>query len=320
MRVGEKHCGCLPRHAAPERKPALPSPAPSPQPHDWIDLPGGEFTMGSDAAEGYPEDGEGPARRVFVSPFALARTTVTNAQFNAFVRATRHITDAEAAGESFVFWLQASAAQRRAVRRVPRGLPWWLPVEGACWQRPEGPGSSIEGRLDHPVVHVSWQDAQAYCAWAGVRLPSEAEWEFAARSGRAGARFPWGDTLDNEGARRANLWQGRFPDAPAAGWQPGPMRADALPPNAWGLHHITGNVWQWCADAFSPTYHLDTPARDPLQLRETGRRSLRGGSFLCHASYCHRYRVAARSANSPASAASNVGFRVAAGRAPRPAG
>lgn len=307
-------CCCPPR--TPEGAPALAAPVPpasaaSAVRHDWVPLAGGSFTMGSDAAEGYPEDGEGPARRVTLSPFALARTTVTNAQFNAFVRATRHITDAEAAGESFVFWLQASEAQRRAVRRVPRGLPWWLPIEGACWQRPEGPGSSIDGRPDHPVVHVSWHDAQAYCAWAGVRLPTEAEWELAARSGRERARFPWGDALDNEGAGRANLWQGRFPDAPAAGWQPAPMAAAALPPNAYGLHHVTGNVWQWCADAFSPTYHLETPARDPLLARETGRRALRGGSFLCHASYCHRYRVAARNGNAPASTASNVGFRVA---------
>lgn len=302
---------CTPQAATAPHACAAVAPAAATVVHDWVHLPGGEFTMGSDAQEGYPEDGEGPARRVCLGPFALARSTVTNAQFNAFVRATRHVTDAEAAGESFVFWLQAGAAQRRAVRRVPRGLPWWLPLEGACWQRPEGPGSSIEGRPDHPVVHVSWHDAQAYCTWAGVRLPTEAEWEFAARSGLEGARFPWGNALDNEGATRANLWQGRFPDAPAAGWRPGVLPAAALPPNAYGLHHITGNVWQWCADAFSPTYHQDTPARDPLQAHETGRRSMRGGSFLCHESYCHRYRVAARGSNSPASAAGNVGFRVA---------
>lgn len=279
---------------------------------DWADIPAGEFTMGSDAAEGFAEDGEGPARRVAVSAFRLARTAVTNAQFRAFVRATSYVTEAEQAGSSFVFYLQVERERRRALRTVSRELPWWLQVEGACWQRPAGPGSGVHDRLDHPVVHVSWNDAAAYCAWAGVRLPTEAEWEYAARGGLADALYPWGDELEPGGVRQCNIWQGEFPAAPADGWQPQTVAADAFAPNGWGLYNMAGNAWEWCADWFSPGYHRETAASDPLQDRATGRRSLRGGSFLCHASYCNRYRVAARGSNTPGSSASNCGFRVAA--------
>lgn len=278
----------------------------------WIELRGGRFRMGSDAADGYPEDGEGPSREVSLDPFSIAATTVTNAEFSRFVRETRYITDAERIGLSHVFYLQVDPAIRHSVREVPRGLPWWLPIEFACWQRPEGAGSSIIDRPDHPVVHVSWNDAQAYCDWAGCRLPTEAEWEFAARGGLEGSRFPWGDGTDFNA--RCNIWRGNFPAGPADGWRPGPVAVTALPPNGHGLHHATGNVWQWCADWFSPAYHLETAARNPRQDRITGRRSQRGGSFLCHASYCNRYRVAARNGNTPASTSGNCGFRVVAAR------
>jgi formylglycine-generating enzyme required for sulfatase activity len=279
---------------------------------ELLDLPGGEFTMGTDSAEGFAEDGEGPARRVRVSPFAIARTAVTNAQFRAFVRATSYITEAEQAGSSFVFYLQLEPERRGAIRQVSRELPWWLPVEGACWQRPAGPDSGIHDKLGHPVVHVSWNDAAAYCAWAGLRLPSEAEWEFAARGGLEGALYPWGDALEPDGARRCNIWRGQFPSQPDPGWQPGTLPAAAFAPNGWGLFNMAGNAWEWCADWFSPEYHRATAALDPLQEHATGRRSLRGGSFLCHASYCNRYRVAARGSNTPGTSTSNIGFRVAA--------
>ncbi|MEJ8838698.1 formylglycine-generating enzyme family protein [Ramlibacter sp. AN1133] len=275
-------------------------------------LPGGRFVMGTDACEGFAEDGEGPAREVEVSPFRIAPTAVTNAQFRAFVRATRYITDAEAAGSSFVFYLQVEVQRRAAIRQVSRELPWWLQVEGACWQRPAGAGSGIADRMDHPVVHISWNDAAAYCAWAGLRLPTEAEWEYAARGGLAQQRYPWGDAFEPGGERCCNTWQGHFPAQPAPGWAPGTVPADAFTPNGYGLHNMAGNAWEWCADWFSPTYHRTTAVRDPLQERATGRRSLRGGSFLCHESYCNRYRVAARGSNSPESSASNLGFRVAA--------
>jgi formylglycine-generating enzyme required for sulfatase activity len=276
-----------------------------------VRIAGGEFTMGTDADDAVPEDGEGPARRVVVGAYALARATVTNREFAAFVRATRYVTDAERSGSSFVFYLQVPETARRAARQVASGLPWWLPVADACWQRPEGPGSHVHARSEHPVVHVTWNDAQAYCAWAGARLPTEAEWEFAARGGREGARFPWGNELERDGEPRCNVWRGLFPNAPAAGWTPGPVAADALEANGFGLHNMCGNVWEWCADWFSPTYHADTGPANPAYLHPTGRRSMRGGSFLCHDSYCNRYRVSARSSNTPESSSSNCGFRVA---------
>lgn len=309
-----KSC-CVPQGAAvPAAAVPLPRPGgargPSPE---LVAIAGGEFTMGTDdAAQGFAEDGEGPARRVVVSDFAIAPTMVTNAQFREFVRATGYITEAEQAGSSFVFYLQVDPERRRTIRQVSRELPWWLPVEGACWQRPAGPGSSIHDRLDHPVVHVSWHDAAAYCAWVGVRLPTEAEWEYAARGALEQRLYPWGDELEPGGERRCNIWQGEFPAQPAAGWQPGTVAADAFAPNGYGLYNMAGNAWEWCADWFSPAYHRETAARDPLQDRPTGRRSQRGGSFLCHASYCNRYRVAARGANSPGTSTSNCGFRVAA--------
>lgn len=277
-----------------------------------IALPGGAFAMGTDSDEGYAEDGEGPARIVHVSPFSIAPAAVTNAEFAAFVRATRYVTDAERAGASFVFYLQVDPALREQVRTVPRGLPWWLPIADACWQRPEGPGSRVDERLDHPVVHISWHDAMAYCAWSGTRLPTEAEWEYAARGGLEGKRFPWGDVLEDgaTGRPRCNVWQGSFPSAPAAAWRPGTVPALSGEANGYGLHHCAGNVWEWCADWFSPGYHRETEARDPLQQRATGRRAMRGGSFLCHRSYCNRYRVAGRNGNTAESAAGNGGFRV----------
>lgn len=278
---------------------------------DWAQIPGGTFLMGVDSAEGFAEDGEGPARDVLMDGFRMSRTVITNAQFRTFVRSTSYITEAEQAGWSFVFYLQVNRDRRKAARQVSRDVPWWLPLEGACWQRPQGPGSDIDGQLDHPVVHVTWNDASAYCAWAGVRLPSEAEWEYAARGGLHGQRYPWGNELAPEGAGQCHIWRGEFPSKPAAGWWPGTIRADDLDPNGYGLYNMVGNVWEWCADWFDPRYHLFTPDRNPLQERYTGRRSQRGGSFLCHASYCNRYRVAARSANTPDTSTSNCGFRVA---------
>ena len=201
---------------------------------------------------------------------------------------------------------------RLRARQVVSGLPWWLPVEFASWQRPAGPGTHIRGQPEHPVVHVSWNDCVAYCEWAGVRLPSEAEWEFAARGGLDGRTFAWGDELERDGVPRCNVWRGDFPHAPAAGWQPGPVEAAAFEPNGHGLYNTCGNVWEWCADWFSPMYHRETPALDPQGMQPSGRRSMRGGSFLCHDSYCNRYRVAARSSNTPESSASHIGFRVAA--------
>jgi sulfatase modifying factor 1 len=275
-------------------------------------IPGGEFPMGSDAPDGFPEDGEGPCRRVGLDGFLISATAVTNRQFRKFIHETRYITEAERFGSSFVFYLQAPESIRHAVRVVPDGLAWWLPVAGACWQRPEGPGSHIYDRLDHPVVHVSWSDARAYCDWSGQRLPTEAEWECAARGGLSAKKYPWGDELEPEGRPRCNIWQGMFPNQPAEGWRPGTLPARSFEPNGFGLYSAVGNVWEWCEDWFSPAYHLETTGYNPKFVKETGRRSMRGGSFLCHDSYCNRYRVAARSSNTPSSSSGNCGFRVAA--------
>jgi formylglycine-generating enzyme len=284
----------------------------SPDRPELVSLAGGSFMMGTDSAEGFAADGEGPARIVSVSPFRIAPAVVTNRQFREFVRATSYVTQAEEFGMSFVFKLQVPAALRESVYPNPSGLPWWLAVDEACWQRPEGAGSNIHDRMDHPVVHVSWHDAQAYCRWLGARLPSEAQWEYAARGGLAQRRYPWGDEPPFEGGARCNIWHGEFPDAPAEPWQPDTQPAVSFQPNGFGLYNMSGNVWEWCSDWFSPQYHVQTAALDPVQDNPTGLRSTRGGSFLCHDSYCNRYRVAARGSNTPSSSASNCGFRVAA--------
>jgi formylglycine-generating enzyme len=280
-------------------------------PSELIALPAGDFVMGTDSPEGFAADGEGPARRVELRGFEIAPAVVTNVQFREFVRATHYITEAEQVGSSFVFFLQVSDELRRTTRQVARDLPWWLTVEMACWQRPEGPGSSIRDRLDHPVVHVSWNDAAAYCHWANVRLPTEAEWEYAARGGLTGRTYPWGDEITHQGVGQCNIWQGEFPSLPKAPWRPGTVAAAAFTPNGYGLYNCVGNVWEWCSDWFSPGYHQETSSVDPYFEKITGRRAMRGGSFLCDLSYCNRYRIAGRSSNSPSSSSSNCGFRVA---------
>jgi formylglycine-generating enzyme required for sulfatase activity len=225
---------------------------------------------------------------------------VTVADFAAFVRATGHRTTAERVGWSFVFagLLAGDAPPTRAIA----GAPWWRQVFGADWAHPEGPGSGVAERQDHPVVHVSRDDADAYCAWAGVRLPTEAEWEYAARGGLEGARYPWGDDLHPGGEHRCNIWQGEFPSRNTAedGWA-GTCPVDAFAPNGFGLFNVAGNAWEWTADPFLPR------AEGP-----DGAAAMRGGSHLCHVSYCERYRVAARTGSTPDSSSGNVGFRVAA--------
>ncbi|MFC7614094.1 formylglycine-generating enzyme family protein [Actinokineospora soli] len=283
----------------PGREPGTATAVTRPRPADHarvavIPLPGGRFLMGSD--DGYPDDGEGPVREVSVRPFAIAATAVTTAQFAEFVAATGYATDAERFGFSYVFgqFLPADLGHRSPP--VP-GVPWWRAVAGATWAAPEGPGSTTEGREDHPVTHVSWSDAQVFCRWAKVRLPTEAEWEYAARGGLEGRTYPWGDELTPGGAHRCNIWQGRFPDhnTEADGYA-GTAPVDAFEPNGFGLYNVAGNVWEWCADWFTPGHST----------------VMRGGSYLCHESYCNRYRVAARSSNTPDSSTGNIGFRVAA--------
>jgi formylglycine-generating enzyme required for sulfatase activity len=266
--------------------------------------------MGDPFEEGYAADGETPVHPVDLDAFWIDATAVTNAQFGLFVTATGYRTDAEALGISAVF--QLAVAPDADVLHALAAAPWWLAVRGACWRRPVGGTVGVEHLADHPVVHISWNDAQAYCHWAGTRLPTEAEWEFAARGGLDGARYPWGDELNPGGRGQANLFQGSFPDRNTG--EDGYLTtapATAYPPNGYGLYNTAGNVWEWCADWFAADTYARSGRHDPRGPTAGQERVLRGGSYLCHASYCHRYRVSARSHNTPDSTSANVGFRCA---------
>jgi formylglycine-generating enzyme required for sulfatase activity len=288
---------------APQPLPALaPNPIESARP--TVALPGGEFLMGTDYAQAFPADGEGPIRPVTLSPFKIDAFPVTNRDFAAFVDATRRRTEAELFAWSFVFWMHLPPDRLdELVEDTVAAAPWWCKVPGADWRHPEGPGSNIDARPNHPVVHVSWNDAAAYAAWAGKSLPTEAQWEYAARGGLVQKLYPWGDELTPNGRHLCNIWQGEFPriDTAEDGFA-GACPVDSFPPNAFGLYSITGNVWEWCADWFHTTHNPSGPLHGQTKV-------MKGGSFLCHASYCNRYRVAARTSNTPDSAASNIGFR-----------
>jgi sulfatase modifying factor 1 len=279
-------------------------------PTDTVDIPGGRFLMGAAGDIAYDADGEGPIHAVEISPFRIGVGCVANEQFATFVAATGHVTEAEQYGWSFVFGglLPDDFEATRAVAQTP----WWRQVYGADWRHPEGPQSAIGERRHHPVIHVSWNDALAYCTWSGTRLPTEAEWEYAARGGLEQAVFPWGDDREPGGRHMMNVFQGTFPgdDTGDDGWV-GTGPVDAYEANGYGLYNMTGNVWEWCADWYSPSAYAESGERDPSGPTSGSGRVMRGGSYLCHDSYCRRYRVAARSANSPDSSAGNVGFRVA---------
>jgi len=266
--------------------------------------------MGDADGAGNPGDGETPVHEVRLAAFSIDATTVTNAAFARFVADTGYRTESEQFGYSAVFHLLLRAEFDDVVGQPPQ-TPWWLGVRGADWAHPAGPRSSLDGLAEHPVVQVSWNDALAYCAWAGRRLPTEAEWECASRGGLAGRRYPWGDEW-HEG-QRCNIWQGRFPtvNTLADGWLgTAPVREFA--PNGYGLWQSVGNVWEWCADWWAEESYARSPAENPTGPATGEQRSMRGGSYLCHDSYCNRYRNAARASNTADSAAGNVGFRTVA--------
>jgi formylglycine-generating enzyme len=275
-----------------------------------VRLPGGPFRMGTEDPAGFPSDGEGPVRVVELSPFLIDRYCVTNDDFAAFVAGTGYVTEAELFGWSYVFVGFLTRELRRSSPR-PEVTPWWAAVSDADWRRPEGPGSSVDGRGHHPIVHVSWDDAVAYATWAGKRLPTEAEWEYAARGGHDQWRYPWGNDLSPGGRHMANIWQGLFPvkntlEDGYAGTAP----VDSFSPNDFGLHNMPGNVWEWCGDWWTAR-HSTGVVRDPVGPPVGPGKVMRGGSYLCHDSYCNRYRVAARTRNEIGSAGGNTGFRCA---------
>lgn len=274
-------------------------------------LDGGPFLMGSQSPQTFIADGEGPVRKILLDAFYIDRYPVTNEAFAEFAKATTYKTEAERFGWSFVFEGHLSPEQRRLfVEDTVAAAPWWCKVRDANWQHPEGPDSDIASRPHHPVVHVSWNDARAYARWAGKRLPTEAEWEYAARGGLEQRLYPWGNELTPGGKHLCNIWQGVFPDFDTAedGYS-APAPVDAFPPNAYGLYTITGNAWEWCADWFSPSFHIFATPVNPLGPARGNAKIMKGGSYLCHESYCNRYRVSARTSNTPESSTTNISFR-----------
>jgi len=295
---------------------AVPAQAPG-STEGMIRVEGGKFWMGYEGPEAWTADGEGPVRAVTVDPFWMDATAVTNEQFAHFVEETGYVTESERFGWAFVFVGQLSASKQRKLRedKTVKGLQWWYAIDGAYWRKPEGPGSTIKKRMDHPVVSVSWHDAVAYAAWAGKRLPTEAEWEYVARAGHHCTMFPWGNALEPEGRHRCNVFQGEFPwKNSAADGYAWTAPAKSFRQYEWGFYNLIGNVWEWCSDWFSPTWHQ--PEREATRVNPKGpstgeRKVMKGGSFLCHASYCNRYRLGARTSNTPDSATTNLGFRCA---------
>ncbi|RDH74215.1 formylglycine-generating enzyme family protein [Mycolicibacterium moriokaense] len=288
---------------------------------ELVELPGGTFRMGSTSF--YPE--EAPIHTVSVAAFAIDRHPVTNAQFAEFVDATGYVTVAERELDPALF-PGADPADL-----VPGGLAfrptagpvdlrdwrqWWEWKPGACWRHPFGPDSGVPDRPDHPVVQVAFPDAAAYARWAHRRLPSEAEWEYAARGGST-ATYAWGDDPVPDGQLMANTWQGRFPyrNDGALGWT-GTSPVGSFPPNGYGLVDMIGNVWEWTTTQFTGHHRVDQPAQGCCPPTDTAdpsvNQALKGGSHLCAPEYCHRYRPAARSPQSQDSATTHIGFRCVA--------
>lgn len=309
---------------------------PGPAPGGMIWIPGGEFFMGL-AEEQIPKSFLNPSlfqdslpvHKVHVDGFWMDKTEVTNEQFARFVKATGYVTLAERKPEPRDFpgvpedKLPAapfSLVFRKPTPRddAPERAVWWHAVHGASWKRPDGPSSDRQGKDKHPVVHIAWDDAVAYCRWAGKRLPTEAEWEFAARGRLDRKVYCWGDELKPEGKWMCNVWQGKFPfentgDDGFTGIAP----VGSFPANGFGLHDMAGNIWEWCADFYRPDYYGKSPARNPkgpaksYDPFEPGvpKRVLRGGSFLCADNFCLRYLPGARNHGEPKSSACHIGFR-----------
>jgi formylglycine-generating enzyme required for sulfatase activity len=296
--------------AAPATRPATSRPPGEDHGARFVAITGGPFLMGANDAAAHPADGEGPARVVTLRPFRIDAVAVSNRRFARFVDDTGYQTEAERYDWSFVF--QGFVSDTHPPTRAVASTPWWRQVHSANWRRPEGPGSSISDRLDHPVIHVTHTDAMAFCDWAGCRLPTEAEWECAARGGLVQKRYPWGGDLMPGGQHQCNIWQGRFPEVNTAedGFS-ATAPVNTFEPNPFGLYNMVGNTWEWCSDWFHASYHATATLEDPQGPPVGSARVMRGGSYLCHESYCFRYRVSARSCATPDTSIGHVGFRVA---------
>lgn len=281
-------------------------------PNEMVKLEGGVFTMGTDNPV-LPQDGEGPARKVQVSPFYVDKFEVTNAEFQQFVADTGYVTEAEKFGVSFVLEHLLSSEVKSTITQAVANAPWWLPVENATWNHPEGPGSTIVDRPDHPVVHVTWNDASEYCKWKGNRLPTEAQWEYAARGGLENRLYPWGNKEFPKGEHAMNIWHGEFPPTGKGIDEDGYMGTAPVctyRANKFGLYNMAGNVWEWVSDWWKIRHSRDFQ-KDPTGPVSGSDKVKKGGSYLCHKQYCYRYRCAARSQNTPDSSAGNLGFRCA---------
>lgn len=300
---------------SPTRQTDVCAPASLPQPdaredpaaRDTVPIPGGTALIGTDRPY-FRDDGEGPLRRKRVSAFTMDRTTVTNARFAEFTDATGYKTDAERLGDSLVF--QGLLPKGTPPSRAVAEAPWWRLIPGASWRTPLGPGSQDACLPDHPVTHVSWRDATAFAAWAGGRLPKEAEWEHAARGGLGDVPFPWGDEEPDDAAfQPCNIWQGQFPqqDLGLDGWR-GTAPARSFLPNGHGLFNMIGNVWELTSEPFRVrSLSKQVQAK---HAHKKGFRLSKGGSFLCHRSYCYRYRIAARNSTSADTSTSHQGIRL----------
>lgn len=290
--------------------------AEEPLENPFIELAGGMFTMGTNKnIPLHMHDGEGPERKVFLDPFSMNQYEVSNEEFKKFVDETKYVTEAEKFGNSFVMDYFVSAEVSATITQMVKAVPWWLPVSGADWKHPEGRVSNLHTRMRHPVLHISWNDAQEFCRWRGARLPTEAEWEFACRGGKEGRMYPWGNKLAPRDEVKLNIWTGEFPTTNnVSDGYAGTAPVDSFPEqNAYGIHHIVGNAWEWTADWYT-TRHSDKPSNNPRGPASGTGKVKKGGSFMCTRSVCFRYRCAARSQISADSSAHNVGFRCARGK------
>ena len=282
---------------------------------DLVEIPSGNYLIGTNQIDGFFKDKEGPQVKINLSSFKIGATTVTNAEFQEFAEATGYITESEKFGWSYVFHYFLAPEEKIMAKEVP-GLNWWYAVEGANWRQPEGKNSHILNRMNHPVVHVSRNDALAFCRWKEVRLPTEAEWEVAAKGGTNFERYPWGEEFLIENKHQCNIWQGEFPltNTLEDGFE-GTAPVKTYPSNDYGIYQMIGNVWEWCLNpqgidltAFKESSSREFQKKYAHYSNETF--AIRGGSFLCHESYCKRYRIAARNGNTGDSASNNMGFRV----------